>query len=265
MDLPYNVRNALQCSKDKDVLWGSVDGITSETTHDLCEDLQNDSEGSKAPELPRLPTRHAIPTSKKRDREEYLASSSDPPLFSSDDLPSSSADNYLEQRHKRQYQRSWFEPEDLSNLSTGSKSSPVTVEERSSRAKIRSSRGPFTRAFDSGVWMGSDETEENDVDLHEDIGKNTQAVPDFEAFGDEDIDLAEEACALSQTPEEDRYGALVHKAMQTIEDPNDFDGPVFPYWQKQPNYLQAFHSRQELAQKRVSECIDKGAEDLDLS
>lgn len=48
----------------------------------------------------------------------------------------------------------------------------------------------------------------------------------------EDGELAYEAGAgqENQSDDDDGYVALVHKAMQTTEDPDSFDGPVFPYW-----------------------------------
>ena len=86
-----------------------------------------------------------VDRSKKRDLDDFLATSSDPPLFSSDDVPSA-AENYTQPRSKRQRKGPWW-------------SGPQAIQ--SSR---RRKRGGFTRNIDSAVWMGSDATEEGSID-----------------------------------------------------------------------------------------------------
>ena len=86
-----------------------------------------------------------IDRSKKRDLDDFLATSSDPPLFSSDDVPSA-AENYIQPRTKRQRKGPWW-----------SRSQAIP-------SSHRRKRGGFTRNIDSAVWMGSDATEEESVD-----------------------------------------------------------------------------------------------------
>ena len=259
MDSSSNVGNAHEGNnRSSDLQWGSIDRITSRTTHDLFADFEDDTERINSPELPRLPTNRASITSRKNDRDESLASSSDAPLFSSDDLPSSSADNYLEHRRKRQHRRTWFEPEDLSNLSSFPKPS---LPDRTPRT-----RGPFKRTFDSGVWFGSDETEEDEkIDLGEVTKLDVKAREGSELFEDEAGDYVDELNAISRLSQEDSPAELVGSVMQNIEDPGNSEGPVFPYWQKQPEDLHTFHQLQRQAQKKVQDFIDAGENVIDLS
>jgi len=252
-------------SKEIDGL-GPQDTMISDSPHELINDLYNDIESSYPPTLPRFPMRAALPISRKRDRDEMIASSSDAPLFSSDDLPSSCAENYLEMRRKRQHQRSWFEEEDLSNIA---KPSIATFAKHPSDESWRSPgprcRRQFTRAFDSGVWMGSDETT-GDGDFDETMDQNLKEMEEHEAAdGDEPIDGLLDDDTLAQTPQNQRRIDLITKALQTTEDPGDFEGPIFPYWQIQPDDLETYHTRQRAAQERVLECVEKGKEELDLS
>jgi len=131
----------------------SFDSITSATTLDLLNNIQtiskdnvSDPDQETTPGLP-LPS-HALFANKKRERDECLPSSSDAPLFSSDDLPASSAENYTRHRHKRQHRRAWYEEEDKC----------VEHVIRRSPVKTPRAKGPFTRNYDSGIWLGSDES-----------------------------------------------------------------------------------------------------------
>lgn len=76
--------------------------------HDALEKIEGASENversSGAYHSPYLPvTFLPLKASKKRDREEWFASSSDASLFSSDDIRISSAEKYQQHRHKRQH------------------------------------------------------------------------------------------------------------------------------------------------------------------
>ena len=205
----------------------------------------------------------SLSTSKyrKRDRDEYLANSSDAPLFSSDDLPSSSADNYLEHRQKRQYQRSWFEPEDMSPTK---EPNPRPTKGCLSISKPRHARGPFIRNIDSGIWMGSDDSEEADGLPPEEKRSDSESAPQNATFhGDGSRSPPVEF--ISQSPAEDQHRALINLALQNTEDPCLFEGPVFPYWQKQPTNLKAFHVMQKIVERHVLGCLENGLEDIDLS
>ena len=115
------------------------------------------------PELPPLshkPATQPTPTlARKRTIDSVLYSnSSDPPLFSSDDA-SVSLDNYDKPRRKKLYTGSWW-----SNS-------------QEDGTRDRTSEKPRKRAFkwnyDSGIWMGSDDSNGADTDLasEEELGR----------------------------------------------------------------------------------------------
>lgn len=197
---------------------------------------------------PSLPLRR-----RKRAYPEPEANSSDPPQFSSDGLERS-AEDYLTHRRKRQYKRAWFENED-SNCEV---TEPLG----------RRSRGPFRRNFDSGIHMPSEDSTdvepcEKSVDVGSDLGSQ-----DDETIGqaDSDPDGSLESVSTSSDRsilQEER----VKKAMRVFdsEDPMDFQGPVFPYWQPQPKDLDQFHRVQSYASRIIQRCIEEGGETVDLS
>ena len=242
----------------------TLDSITSATTFDLFTDLQDSIESSADPGLPELPSLPTYTVNKKRNRDEYLASSSDAPLFSSDDLPASSAENYNGPSVKRQHRRPWFETDEAWS----------SVSAHSSVKKPRM-RGPFRRTHDSGVWLGSDDSTENEELDREDAVRRALRVMESGGSIDADdelwhedergLDLGDKVHENTQTLEDKLQQALVNKALQITEDPGGFEGPVFPYWQKQPGHLLGFHSIQEQAQKKIALCVEEGAEVVDLS
>lgn len=193
---------------------------------------------------------------KKRDIDEMLVSSSDAPLFSSDDLPASSAENYLAHRHKRQQRRLWYEDDERVHCA---RRSPITPRQRQ--------RGPFKRTHDSAVWLASDESTEDEQAEREEAIRGVSRVIGEGEFqdSDEEVVLEEGIEGEIDTLEGVTQLALVDKAMQTVEDPGDSEGPVFPYWQQQPENLKQFHMFQFAAQKTVLGCVDRGEETLDLS
>ena len=242
----------------------TLDSITSATTFDFCTDLEDSSQDPEGPTLPDLPRLFPYTVNKKRNHEEYLASSSDAPLFSSDDLPASSAENYIEPRVKRQHQRPWYEKDQGS--------SGVSVHSSMKEARMKK---PFQRTYDSGVWLGSDESIENeDIDRQDAVRKALRVMEtggsidgDDELWHEDEevLDISDDSHGNTQTLEEKLQQALVKRALQLTEDPGGFEGPVFPYWQKQPNYLSGFHLVQAQAQQKVALCVDEGAEVVDLS
>ena len=244
----------------------SFDDVTSATTLDLFTDIQDSNETPEIHKLPELPCFIASTVNKKRDRDEYLASSSDAPLFSSDDLPASSAENYYGPRAKRQHRRPWYETNET-------KESLDSVTAPSATEKPRM-RGPFKRTQDSGVWLGSDEsTETEDSDWHDAVQRTLRVMGsggsidgDEELWHEDEIELdGDKAHESSKTLEEKLQQALVNRALRMTEDPGGFEGPVFPYWQKQPGHLMGFHLVQEQAQKKVALCVEQGGEVVDLS
>ena len=240
----------------------AIDTITSTTTFDLFSDLQKSVEIAQDPILPKLPSFSQPTVNKKRTRHEYLYSSSDEPLFSSDDLPASSAENYYGPRVKRQHHRLWFEPEGSCHCVFRS-------------PKKQRLRGPFKRTYDSGVWLGSDELMESEENDQQDAVRRTLKVMESGGSIDGDdelwhedereLDLGDNNDESTQTLEEKLQQALVNKALQLTEDPGGFEGPVFPYWQKQPARLMGFHSVQKQAHTKVISCVEEGGEVVDLS
>lgn len=242
----------------------ALDTIMSSTTLKLFTDFQDSTESSEAPTLPELPSFIASTVNKKRDRDEYLASSSDAPLFSSDDLPASSAENYCGPRVKRQHRRTWYETDESWNS--------VTIPSSIKKPRMR---GPFKRTHDSGVWLGSDESTENvNTDRQEAVRRTLRVMETGDSINDDEelwhedekeLDHGDPVHESTQTLEEKLQQALIEKALQITEDPGGFEGPVFPYWQKQPGQLASFHSIQEQAQKKVALCVEQGGEAIDLS
>lgn len=140
--------------------------MSQEQGHDLPEPP------SSPPFLPQYPRSFR----KKRSRSIYSETphtSSDPPVFSSDDPPEAEGlENYATYRKKRKYRGTWWSHE------------PVP-ETRSVKAK-----GELSRNIDSGVWLASDDTEDYLPDAttllnhgvqHEDPYSVTEEYADEEA------------------------------------------------------------------------------------
>lgn len=267
MDGPYSIVTPQDMSYLPPSLWFKlltlkyarlIDDITSNDTLHLFEDLQDDPKARSLPPLPRQSSRLTSPLNKKRDRNETLASSSDPPLFSSDDILASTSENYLDDhRNKRHHRRNWYEQEGVI---------PYKAKDPSTRSRLR---GPFSRKYDSGVWLNSDESTESEQDRRDAVHQALNILGDDGSVGGKNGYLALESESISgaATPEEDQKMILYHKALQTTEDPGDFEGPIFPYWGEQPDAdrLQMFHTSQRHALNRVMECVESGKEVVDLS
>ncbi|TLD39649.1 leucine rich repeat domain protein [Venturia nashicola] len=88
---------------------------------------------------------------------------SDGPLFSSDP-PDPSVDEYFQPRRKRQYRGTWW--------------GEITREDAPAEPALQRTKNAFSRNMDSGVWMGSDVTDE-DQDLASD-----DTSPDLELLRD---------------------------------------------------------------------------------
>ena len=170
--------------------------------------------------------RNARPARKKRDRDEWLASSSDAPLFSSDDLLASSSDLYLnEHRRKRRHRGAWYKEEQV----------PIDSTMQGSPPRKPRSKGPFRRNMDSGVWLGSDEsTGSEEAENSRQLAiRKARIVMDIGGSMDDNkgaANLPGSNDVLGRASEvEDEFAAVYHKAMQVIEDQEGFEGLVFPY------------------------------------
>ncbi|PNY27506.1 Uncharacterized protein TCAP_02572 [Tolypocladium capitatum] len=116
------------------------------------------------PSLPRLPAvawdEHSqsfsnnplkrVRNSRSRNSPSLACNSSDPAVFSSDDDPG--LDNYVEGRRKKRYVGSWFQQHPTSSDSTFSE---VIMPKQSKRT--------LARQVDSGVFLGSDGSDVEDV------------------------------------------------------------------------------------------------------
>ena len=192
----------------------------------------------------RLPSpRPQLAPLRKRSYDDFHDTSSEPPLFSSDG-PNPSAEDYKSPRRKRQYRLPWFEAETF-----------ITVTRKYAFHPKPRERGPFRRNFDSGVYMGSDDSEdvEYTYEVTSNAGKgsttsNDENVPDLSSGGEEEDNIRRRALEV-----------------QDSQDPMNFEGPVFPYWQQQPADLKRYHAVQMVALKTVGVCVESGFETCDLS
>lgn len=104
-----------------------------------------------------------------RKRSYDCSTSSDPPLFSSDDLREASSDNYVSlDRRKRHYKGAWWGATVASSAGTHS--------EGEKRALVRN--------IDSGVWLGSDGSDGSDAIM--------SGYPASELSSERDVDHVEE-------------------------------------------------------------------------
>ncbi|ELR07141.1 hypothetical protein VC83_02397 [Pseudogymnoascus destructans] len=146
----------------------------------------------------------------KRARLSSAPASSDPPLFSSDDDPS--AENYSDpkRRQKMRYKGPWYKQEPDNSLSNqGERKVKRTLE----------------RQFDSGVWLGSDST---DDDADYDFLKGAP-VTSFLANG----------LPMAMRPSPLRSRVIIPSAQ--------------------------YPSQEDQARQHIQQCLEEGNEDVDLS
>ncbi|KAI1103234.1 hypothetical protein F4804DRAFT_237928 [Jackrogersella minutella] len=129
------------------------------------------------PTLPKLPAvswdseTQTFNNTRKRARDQPFAPpafsySSDPAIFSSDDDPN--VENYTEGRHrKKRYIGSWFQQHPTSSDSTFSELP----------RPLPKSKRTLKRQFDSGVWMGSDNSVDTEDDTILDIKDSAEPKP----------------------------------------------------------------------------------------
>lgn len=111
------------------------------------------------PDLPRLArisetdTLPANPTRKRVRHGSFAALSSDPAIFSSDDDPS--ADNYSRQRNKKKFRGPWYR-----QVLASETNSPHELD---GSEPVKKTDRKFERKYDSGVFLGSDGTDLDEV------------------------------------------------------------------------------------------------------
>ncbi|KAL8967000.1 MAG: hypothetical protein Q9183_003116 [Haloplaca sp. 2 TL-2023] len=209
------------------------------------ESSQNPSQLDYDPDIhlpfvgPQNPSALPLPSyGTKRSFEDLcFGNSSDAPIFSSDILdatwenyatPPSPKESASEQPkpHKR-YRRGTCWDSSAQGTQTASRNSPPVTRSTSKRQ--------FKRNIDSGVWMGSDAEVEDELE-------------------DLKLDGLSQHPALGQT-----------SRLRRILDTRHVDGPVFPYWDDQPENLKSFWMMQRFASEEVQRVIDEGQAVLDLS
>lgn len=163
--------------------------------------------------------------------------SSDPLFFSSDDLQAASIENYTQPRLKNQHKRTCYEDFE-----------PPTPKRR----RIKSRRGPFKRNFDSACWVESDGSDEERAKPYE------QACGEYASSEASGLSLGAEATTYT-------FEQLKSLALEASEDSFPSTGPVWPFWQPQPQDLTSFHQAQSKAVEKISAGIEDGKEAIDLS
>ncbi|KAI9758184.1 MAG: hypothetical protein M4579_003158 [Chaenotheca gracillima] len=161
---------------------------------------------SNEPSLPPLLLSGASRSHKRPcDDDLELCTSSDPPLFSSDDHLASTSENYVQKRRKRQYRGTWWGPQ---------VKTPLTRSKRK-----------FQRTADSGVWLGSQDSQGSDDSI-----SGGPSATDAESSAARGRDAAEDESEASASKLSDDLrsaqgdspeGRAVNIIQQCLEDANE--------------------------------------------
>jgi hypothetical protein len=188
-------------------------------------------------ELPPLPTSQASPRKyslsplrRKRSRSEYElepATSSDPALFSSDE-PAPSAELYSAKRRKDKWRGTWW-GERL-------------------RAEAAREKRLFKRSYDSGIWMGSEDTESSLEDEFLDEQRRNATQDSFLR------ESGKSPHAADTPPERSATAPSRRVTGQRVDRSPQFD----PQAATDNAYLVR-------ARTVVQTCVEAGKEDVDLS
>ncbi|OKL60639.1 hypothetical protein UA08_04269 [Talaromyces atroroseus] len=155
--------------------------------------------------------------------------SSDPALFSSDDIPSSSLENYhgQQQQHidhsrKRRYRGTWW--------------GEMAKETKRKRADFKQKRN-----LDSGVWMGSDESSSDCLLLSE-----ASSCEEFmaSAWGrqKQQVELEQDE-QVTELATQNRRPVFAARSLRSVDEPQEHRD----------------------ARAMINECLEKGQESVDLS
>ena len=229
------------------------------------------------PDLPPYPAQDSLPSSTSLSSQSNLSNaidlspriitSSDPPLYSRDGLLTSSAENYLQPNtRKRQFRGQWWDEHEVERsakrIQVEHKGKGGTEGERASES--RRGRGPFLRCWDSGVWLGSDDSVgDQELDHQTELGEEERRPRD--AGGTiEEVDGVRRGSEIASS-EEDTDAELRELALENADDSGRNEEYVWPYWQPQPEDLGAFHQAQGIAVERVIECVEGERGEVDLS
>ncbi|TAQ88561.1 hypothetical protein B7494_g3084 [Chlorociboria aeruginascens] len=134
-----------------------------------------------------------LPLKRARLSSPPAPASSDPVFFSSDDDPSS--ENYTQDRKKRKYKGPWYQ-----QVPADSIEAPEPKQKRA-----------FQRQYDSGIFLGSDET---DLDEVEDLEANVPTGPFRNLRA---IDIPKEAISLAEECARELINKCVEDGNETID------------------------------------------------
>lgn len=209
---------------------------------------QVEPRGKKIPALVRLGSSNG---SRKRlyelEDDDAISSlvhtSSDPALFSSDENPD--VENYLgsKRRKKRTYAGTWWGEKQKMNGSASDTSSRGIVE----RVKRK-----FTRNFDSGVFMASDDS------ASADLSSDSSFTADF--LNDQKVT---QRSRNTITPDTSFTSLSPSTPVQKKNVRVPITSPSSPYKTKKP--LTEQEKRDEEVRLKIRECLELGKEDIDLS
>lgn len=171
-------------------------------------------------------------SSRKRGRQDDVISS-DPPLFSSDDLPEA-VENYAAERPKRLRQGTWWDR------------SIDRTEARSSTLQRRRKKRELTRNLDSGVFMGSEGTEASD---EEELGETVGQIDGSETPVDNDMERLPSTHLLPglKSP----WGLNANLPVPETQEPLGWES-----WDQRGQYI---------ADRAILDCLENGTESVDLS
>jgi hypothetical protein len=196
--------------------------------------IRHRSQATTSGALPASGSPFQKPRRPSRSRLEDIASipSSDPALFSSDDIPSSSLDNYHgpaqpEKSKKRRYRGTWW--------------GEMAMEAKRKRADFKEKRN-----WDSGVWMGSDESSSECL-----LSSDTSPYEDLR--DPHDWDTQGQATATISYPK------VVFTAIDSRPEPSS--GPTF-----QARAVRGVEEPKEhqVARALINDYLDKGQDSVDL-
>lgn len=175
-----------------------------ENTSDPLDETQDEDSEPILPPPPNVAQRpQLLPLSRKRTREDPYSTSSDPPIFSSDDLPPG-LENYSTHRTKRLHQGPWW-------------TTPSGQKLGLNNGRVRQKR-EFKRNMDSGVWMNSDDTE---IDGASDFleGSSTKAIGDRH-HEEDDIDqaLGDNARQVDLSCMDPAQSSAMHYVLRRVEE-----------------------------------------------
>lgn len=201
---------------------------------DVKTEEDQSNEAFLPPPLPNLTPTPDLPTistfGRKRTLDFDVTLSSDPPLFSSDDLPASS-ENYAHRRKKRRYPGTWW----------GAKA----CEGEDQAMELRRRTRGLKRTADSGVWMGSEDT---DLSLEE--GSEPRLVDDLPKW---------------EPPNEVNVGSRPMVSQGTDFTGARVDATMGSSVQKVDNIEEEEESLEQRAIQIVQYCLDESIETVDLS